>query len=178
MGFRTRMTTALIPTTPTNWMPTRMALATTVIQMLTTTEFQTLRTTAHLSQIQSKWTTTMMEQETLASGTTTATVSQMSSTRAQGTPRSTQQVRFVFSDKNHPASRLSCHPSHRHGREHLGPGKSFVIRIKINGNSLFSRPHNGSSAMRERKSCRKPTLLQELPSVPPRCYNQSHLTDP
>merc|ERR1719507_810921 len=138
MGSQTRMTTALIPTTPTNWMPTRMALATTVIQMLTTTEFQTLRTTAHLSQIQSKWTTTMMEQETLASGTTTATVCQMSSTPAQGTPRSTQQT-FVPSIPS-PWERT------------LGA----------------SRPHNGSSAMKERKSCRKPTLLQELPSVPPR----------
>ena len=34
----------------------------------------------------------------------------------------------VFS--SHPACRLSSHPSHRHGREHLGPGKiPFTNRL-------------------------------------------------
>merc|ERR1719174_3471009 len=113
-------------------MLTMMVLVMTVIQMQTTTEFQTLRITAHSLLTRNRWTTTMTEQAMLASGTTMEMGCLTSSTPAQGTPRLIQQT-FEPSIPS-PWERT------------LGA----------------SLPHNGSFAMREKKSCRRPTLLLEL----------------
>ena len=110
MEYLTRMTIVHIPTMQTNWMLMMMGLVMTVIQMQTTTEFQTLRTTAHSLLTRSRWTTTTTAQAMLASGTTMEMGCLMSLTLAQGTRRLIRQVSPMFSAATQLADFRAIHP--------------------------------------------------------------------